>query len=271
MMMKRKLRFLTVTGLLLAALIWLSGEIAAEEFTSLAFEQKDLIPVKVYRVIVEPTSELPVVFLANSTEERALPIWIGFFEAKAINSEMQGIKHSRPLTHDLLERIIQKANGKIHKVVITHLKENSYYATLVMERGGSYIEIDARPSDSIVMALKFKAPIFVSKKLFGAMAIPLGERKGIEDLYGLIIQDLTRSLAQSFSFGSEQGVLVSDVRNGSDAEKDGIKRGDILVEVGGQAIKDVNSFRDVLGRSEIAFQAKIFRKTHFLTLTLHPN
>ncbi len=102
MLKKRKLRFLTVTGLLLAALIWLSGEIAAEEFTPVAFEQKDLIPVKVYRVIVEPASERPVVFLADSLEERALPIRIGFFDDKAINSEMQGIKHPRPLNHDLI-------------------------------------------------------------------------------------------------------------------------------------------------------------------------
>ena len=241
-----------------------------EGSTPLALEQNELLQVKVHLLSVDPANSQPMVFLADSLEERALPIQIGLFEANAIYSEIQGIKHRRPLTHDLLERIIRKANGKIHRIIITHLKEGIYYATIVMERGSSLVEIDARPSDSIVMALKFKAPIFVSKTLFKNMAIPLGEQKEIEEQYGLTLQDLTPSLAQCFSFRSTHGALVSGVRKGSCAEKDGIKRGDIFVEVGGQTVEDVMFMKDALARSKTAVQAKIFRKAHFLSITLHP-
>ena len=241
-----------------------------EGFMPVALEQKELLQVKVHQLTVDPISKQPVVVLADSLEERALVVWIDFFSANAIHLEIQGIKHRRPLTHDLLERIIQEANGKIHRIVITHVKKDIYYATIVMERRGSLAEIDARPSDAIVMALKFKAPIFVSKVLFREMAIPLEEQKEIEEQYGLTLQDLTSSLAECFSFGSTRGVLVSDVRKGSRAEKDGIERGDIFVELGGQVVEDVMFMKDVLARSETAVQARIFRKAHFLFITLHP-
>lgn len=261
---------MATAGLWLAASIWLSGETAAERVTPVALEQKELLQVKIHQLIMDPTSRQPVVFLADSLDERALPIWIGHSEANAIYAELQGIKHPRPLTHDLLERIIQKLNWKIQRIVVTHSKEGTYYATMVLERGGSLVEIDARPSDSIVMALKFKAPIFVSKSLFAEMAVPLGEKKGIEEIYGLTIQELTPLLAQSFSFKSTRGVLVSDVRQGSLAEKDGLQRGDIFVEAGGETVGDVMTLKGALARSKAPVQARIFRKGNFLSMRLHP-
>ena len=264
------IRVLAIAGLCLAGWIWPPGEATSEGLAPVHFDQKELLQVKVHRLIVDPTSQQPVIFLTDSLEERALLIWIDFFEANAIHWEIQGIKHGRPQTHDLIKRILQKINGTIHHIVISHIKENIYYATIVMEREGSFVEIDARPSDSIVMALKFKAPIFVSETLFREMAIPLEQQKGIEELYGLILQDLTLSLAKAFSFGSTRGVLVSDVRTGSRAEEDGVKRGDIFVEVGEQAVEDVMLMKDALAKSKIAVKGKIFRKAHFLTITLHP-
>lgn len=266
----RTMGFLIRVGLCVAVLVLHPLKTVAGGLTPVALTEEKLIQVKVLRVIMEPSSDLPVVLLADSFEERALPIWIGLFEANAINSEMQGIKHRRPLTHDLLEKILKKTKGTVLRVIITHIKKNSYYATLIVERDGSHImEIDARPSDSIVLALKFKAPIFVAKKLFTDMALQLSERKGIEEHYGLTIQDLTSALAQSFSFRAETGVLVSDVKKESPAEKDGIKRGDIFVEVGGERVKDVVSFQDALKNSEKAVRARLYRKAHFLSLTLH--
>jgi len=267
---KKTIHLLATAGLWLAASIWPSGQTMAEGFTPVGLEQKELLQVKVHQLSIDPRSKQPVVFLADSLEERALLIWIDFFAANAIYSEMQGVKPRRPLTHDLLERIIQEANGKIHRIVITHFKEDIYYATIEMERGGSLVEIDARPSDSIVMALKFKAPIFVSKALFRDMAILLEEQKEVEEQYGLTLQDLTPALAQSFSFGSTRGVLVSEVRKGSRAEKDGIERGDIFVEVGGQNVEDMMFMKDALARSKTAVEARIFRKARFLSITLHP-
>lgn len=267
---KGRVRLLVfATGFLLVTLIFISGEILAQNVPSVPLEQKELLQVKVHQLVVDPTSMQPVVFLADSLEERALPIWIGPFEANAIEAAMQGSKPPRPQTHDLLENVIRRTKGKIQRVVITHSKDGIYYATLLMEKEGIMVEIDARPSDSIVMALKFKAPIFVSRKLFAAGAIPLGKEKEIEERYGLTIQELTPMLAESFSFGSTQGILVSDVRQGSPSEKDGLQRGDIFVKVGEETIVDGTSFKAALAKSQAAVKARVFRKGQFLSLTLH--
>jgi bifunctional DNase/RNase len=256
---ERRIRFLVALGLCLAASLWLPGQTAAKGITRLALEQKELLQVKVYRLLMDPTTRQPVVFLADSLEERGLPIWIGHCEANAISDELQAIRHPRPLTHDLLERI-----------VVTHSQEGTYYATMMIERAGSLVEVDARPSDSIVMALKFKAPIFVSKSLFSEMAVPLVEKKGVEELYGLTVQELTPLLAQSFSYPSTRGVLVSDVRQESLAEKDGLRRGDIFVKVGGETVGDVMALKGALAKSKAPVQAMIFRQGNSLSLRLHP-
>ena len=270
MLKGKSLRYLTAVSIWLSIFTWHSGITTAEVIPVVVLDQKELIEVKIYRITVDPKSENPVVILADSSEEQALIIWIGFFEARALSMEMQGINPPRPLTHDLLENLIHKTKSKVHHIVITHIKENTYYAKIVMEIGSTIVEMDARPSDSIVMALKFKAPIFVSKDLFKEMAIPLGGQEEIEKQYGLTIQDLTPSLVQVFSFPETHGVLVSDVRKGSDAEKDGIKRGDIFVEVGGRAVEDVTIMKDALATTKTPVEATIFRKAHFLKITLHP-
>jgi len=266
------MRLLAVAALWLVSSLAPYGKAAAEKSTiaTPAFEQKDFLQLKVHQVVVDPTSMQPVVFLADLSQERAMPIWIGPCEADAINGEMQGIKHPRPLTHDLLVRVIQKTNGKIQRVVITHRKENIYYATIVMQSGSSVVEIDARPSDSIVVALKSGAPLFVSKTLFSEAAVPLREKQAIEERYGLTIQDLTPMLAQSFSFNSTLGVLVADVRQGSRAEKDGLIRGDIFVELGEQTVKNEAGFKEALARGKTPLPARIFRKGNFLPVILHP-
>lgn len=270
MLQGRTRRFLATAGLWLMASIWLSGESMGERVALAVREEKDLLQVKVHKLTVDPTTMQPVVFLADSLEERALPIWIGPCEANAINMEIQGIKPPRPLTHDLMVRMMQKANTKVQRIIITHSKEGTYYATLVMDRGGSLEEIDARPSDSIVIALKFKSPIFVSKSLFREMAVSLEEQEAIEERYGLTIQELTPLLAQSFSYKSTRGVLVSHVREGSPAEKDGLHRGDIFVEVGGSTVEDVMSLKGALAKIKAPVPARIFRKGEFLSLTIHP-
>jgi bifunctional DNase/RNase len=270
-MLQGKTRQIWMTaGLWLMVSIWLSGESMGERVALTVREEKDLLQVKIHKLIVDPTTLQPVVFLADSLEERALPIWIGPCEANAINLEIQGANPPRPLTHDLMVRMMEKVNAKVQRIIITHSKEGTYYATLVMDRGGSLEEIDARPSDSIVIALKFKAPIFISKSLFTAMAVSLDEQKGVEERYGVTIQELTPLLAQSFSYKSTRGALVSDVREGSLAEKDGLHRGDIFVEVGGSTVEDVMSLKGSLAKIKTPVPARIFRKGNFLSITIHP-
>jgi len=254
---KLKTRGLIVTiGLCFAAFINPLGEAGAGMDLSPGSEKSKLLPVTVYRLILDPVSQHPVVILADSVEERALPIWIDSFEANAIHSEMEGIKKTR---------------ATIHQIVITQLKENIYYAKIRMEVAGTFTEIDARPSDSIVVALKFKAPLFVSRDLFKDKAMPLAEEKAIEEHYGLTLQNLTPSLSQAFSFDSTKGILVSDVRQGSPAEQDGLERGDIFVAVEEGPVDDVTSVRLALEKGKTTVKAKIYRKGRFMAVSLHPN
>lgn len=263
-------RLLVTAGLWLATSIWPAGETLGEDFTSVASDKNHLIQAKVHRLIIDPGSQQPVVILSDALEERGLFIWISPFEANAIHSEMSGIEHFRPLTHDLLERVIEKANLRIERVIVTHIQKGVYYATLVIKEGSSDIEIDARPSDSIVMALKFNAPIFVSERLFKEASVLLRDKGTVEELYGLTLQDLTPSLAKAFSFGSTHGVLISDVKKQTRAEQDGLERGDIIVEVGGRAVDRVNLMRSVLKESEASVEARIFRKGQLISVTIHP-
>ncbi len=258
-----------IAGMVFLILACGFGEALAKKSAPAARETKELLRVKVHRLVVDPATGQPVVFLIDPREERVLPIWIGPFEANAINAVLQGSKPPRPMTHDLLETVIRKSEGKVQRIIITHSQDGIYYATLVIEKEGSTLEMDARPSDSIVMALKFRAPIYVVQSLFQEMAVSLADGLETEERYGLSVQELTPLLAESFAYGPRKGILVSDVRRGSPAEKDGLQRGDIVAEIGGQPIVDVRSFKAALEKAKNA-PARIFRKGLFLSLTLHP-
>jgi bifunctional DNase/RNase len=248
------------------------AQTSAGKFSAVGLDDKDLIKVGVYRLFVDPASQQPVVTLADPEEKRAFPIWIGFSEARAIQSELEGVQHFRPLTHDLLAKILNKINVKIHRVVITHARDNVFYATLVIEQEDALIEIDARPSDSIVMALKFKAPIYVARSLFEKMSLSMQEDQEpleTEEEYGLVLQELTAEMAKYLSFESDRGVMIAGISKGSRAAKDGLKIGDIFVEVGDRRIDNLKAIHNALAKSKTLVKAKIFRDQQFLTLTLH--
>ena len=256
-------------GLFLIAAVLASCSSKAQEETPSMTGSTEQIEVKFQNLTIDPSTRQPVVILSDLTEKRAILIWIGIFEARAIHSEIQGIEPFRPLTHDLLKKVIQETDGNIEKIIITHVEDNVFYATMVIKQNDSIKEIDARPSDSIVMALKFKAPIFVSKKLFDELAVSIAEQKEIEEEYGISVQDLSTELAKYLSFESGRGVLVSDVNAGSAADRDGLKAGDILVKIGNAGVEDVISMRNTMAKSESPVEAEIFRKKQFLSITLH--
>ena len=269
MTLKKIKALLTWMGLWLIASTCSCGEITAKEFASAALGEEELVRVSIQKLIVDPVTQNPVVTLSGPDKKRALFIWIGPSEARAIYAELQGIKHFRPLTHDLLASVINEFSAAVHRIVITHAKENVYYATIMIEKDGSIAEIDARPSDSLVMALKFEAPVFVTKALFEKMSLPMEEKTEIEDQYGLALQELTPELSEYLSFSPKRGVMVSGIRKGSQAEKDGLKTGDIFVEIEEQNIEDLLSMKNALAKSKTPLKARIFRRTRFLTLTLH--
>jgi len=124
---------------------------------------------------LDRTTNTPVVILQEQEGERVLPIWIGPAEASAIAMELAGVKFARPLTHDLLKQVILGLGADLRKVIITQVKDNTYYAELHIYRGDAVIQIDARPSDSIAVALRLKAPIFTSESLLGLTSVETGE------------------------------------------------------------------------------------------------
>ena len=122
-------------------------------------------PMVVSGLTVDPLTNSPIVILKETDGERTLPIWIGLLEATAIASELEGIKFSRPMTHDLLKSIMDTMDVEVNKVEVCDLRNNTYYALIHMTHGDKEISIDARPSDALALSLRMKAPIFVSEEV----------------------------------------------------------------------------------------------------------
>ncbi|HEY8468228.1 MAG TPA: bifunctional nuclease family protein [Longimicrobiales bacterium] len=134
-----------------------------------------MIEVKVQSLGLDRASNTPVVILQEKDGQRVLPIWIGPSEASAIAMELAGMKFSRPLTHDLLVSVVVGLGGALQRVLITKVVDNTYYAELIIQRGGEIISVDARPSDSIAIALRMAAGIYTSDELLENASIEVAE------------------------------------------------------------------------------------------------
>ena len=142
-----------------------------------------VVEVKINGLAVDAQAKSHVVILKEKDGERVLPIWIGPAEAQAIARELAGQRFQRPLTHDLLANIVDGLKAKVTRVVIAELKDNTFFAHLLLDRDGEAVVIDARPSDSIAVALRCGADIFVNEKLLnepGEQDEPTAEEKAQE-------------------------------------------------------------------------------------------
>lgn len=140
-----------------------------------------MIEVRVQSLGLDKASNTPVVILQELEGERVLPIWIGPGEASAIAMELAGMKFSRPLTHDLIASVISGLGAKLVRVLITKVMENTYYAELIIERDGELMSVDARPSDSIAIALRMGARILTTDALLEQTAIDVQEAGDMAD------------------------------------------------------------------------------------------
>ncbi len=122
-----------------------------------------MIEVTIDSIRVSLMSQHRVIILKEIGGERFLPIWIGPFEADAITIELQGVEVPRPLTHDLLADVIETLGAQVSHVVVNDLRNDTFYAVIVLDRDGEEIEIDSRPSDAIALAVRVSAPIFVAE------------------------------------------------------------------------------------------------------------
>lgn len=140
-----------------------------------------MIEVRVQSLGIDQASKSPVVILQEVTGDRLLPIWIGPGEASAIAMELAGMKFSRPLTHDLAASIVRSLGGSLVRVIITRVQESTYYAELVIQRGTEVFSIDARPSDSIAIALRMGARLFTNEELLSPTAIEIQSDESLPD------------------------------------------------------------------------------------------
>lgn len=125
-----------------------------------------LVEVKIGALIMDPNSNTPIVVLKSLDSETILPIWVGAFEANAIALEIEKIVPQRPMTHDLLRNLIVEIGLKVKKIIINDLRENTFYARIELEdKKGKPVNLDARPSDAIALALRLDCPIMVEQKV----------------------------------------------------------------------------------------------------------
>jgi bifunctional DNase/RNase len=127
------------------------------------------IEVKIRGLMMDPSSGTPIIILKDVNSETMLPIWVGAYEANAIALEIEKIAPQRPMTHDLLRNVIQEMGANVERVVVTELRDNTFFAMIIMkDRAGDAVMIDARPSDAIALALRVDCPIFVNEEVIQA-------------------------------------------------------------------------------------------------------
>jgi len=119
------------------------------------------IEMTIKGLMIDPITNMPIIILRDKDGQRVLPIWVGVFEANAIALQIENVSTPRPMTHDLLRNVIQDLQARIVKIVVSDLKENTFFALIYLQRNGEFIVVDARPSDAIALALRAHVPIFV--------------------------------------------------------------------------------------------------------------
>jgi len=133
--------------------------------------RENFIQMTVGGLTLDPVTKTPIVILKDPDNKLNLPIWIGLLEATAMATELEGIKMARPMTHDLLKRIIGDLDATVEKIEVTDLKDNTYFALIYITIGDREVTIDSRPSDAISLALRTKSPIWVAKKVLEASSV----------------------------------------------------------------------------------------------------
>jgi bifunctional DNase/RNase len=214
----------------------------------LAAQDSGTLEAKIKTVMLDPNTQTPVVILEAVADKRLLPIWIDIAEARAIALELEHVKPPRPLTHDLLRNILNRVGATLERAVITDLRNSTYYALLYLRLKGQDLQIDARPSDAMALALKMNAPVFVSSQVFAkAKAVPAPKRAAETQLkLGVQTQDLTPELAALFDVGVTTGIVVAVVAAGSPAAIAGVQRGDIITKVNDNPIKSTTELENLI-------------------------
>ena len=123
------------------------------------------IEMKIRGLMMDPSTNMPIVILKDMNGNHVLPIWVGVYEANAIALEIEKVSTPRPMTHDLIKNLLLGLNTSVHKVVVNDLREDTFYALIWLEQDGQTISIDSRPSDALALALRLDCPIYVEESV----------------------------------------------------------------------------------------------------------
>ena len=232
-------RLLQVPSLVLPAALALAGLLAvlwpAGSRSELWNPERDAVPVEVVTLTTSARDGVPVVILKEKDGRRALPIWVGVTEGNAIWQKLNGVRTPRPLTHDLARNLLVSAGVGFERAVITKVDNGTYYAVIILKRDGRAFRVDSRPSDAIALALRFGAPLLVSRRLMNSAAsFDLGRRPEPIRYGGMVLQELTADLARQLGAAGTKGVLVADAGEGRFSGL--VRRGDIVIQINGSEV-----------------------------------
>lgn len=240
---------LSVWCVLLLSVLLCHGSFAAQNVSD------EVREMKIKGVTMDPYGNTPIVILEDAEGHQAFPIWIGLPEAQAIVRAMEDISTPRPMTHTLLQNILSDLQVEVSRIVIRDLRSNTFYASIALRQGPKTLMIDARPSDAIALALNVKAPIFVATKVLGSvrtvnLSISPSPQHATKK-FGMHLQKLDATLAGAFHLSNTDGVLVAFVETGSQAERHGIRRGDVITDADGKQIHSLQDLLDVFNIKQV--------------------
>jgi len=123
------------------------------------------IEMKIRGLMVDPVTNTPIVILRDSSGDAILPIWVGVYEANAIALEIERVSTPRPMTHDLIKNLLTGVQATVQRVVVSELKDETFYAVIWLEKDGEVVSVDSRPSDALALALRLDCPIYVEEQV----------------------------------------------------------------------------------------------------------
>jgi bifunctional DNase/RNase len=157
------------------------------------------VEMKIRGLMMDPVTNMPIVVLKDVASDAVLPIWVGVYEANAIALEIEKVTTPRPMTHDLIKNLMMSFEAHVHKVVVSELRDDTFFAVIWMEKEGKVISLDSRPSDALALALRLDCPIYVDEEVLKNSKISSAnssDRVSTEDLRkwleGLNDEDLGR-------------------------------------------------------------------------------
>jgi bifunctional DNase/RNase len=142
------------------------------------------VEMKIRGLTMDPVTQMPIVVLKDVNGNTVLPIWVGIFEANAIALEIEKVSTPRPMTHDLLKTVLMGLEAGVRKVVVSDLRDDTFYAVIWLEKNGQMISVDSRPSDALALALRLDCPIYVEDSVLKSskMTATVNEKVQSEEL-----------------------------------------------------------------------------------------